>query len=542
MKLRIGIISDTGILPKYDQELIGWIQNNSDKFDLEYQICLSNSKKKNKFDFFKKFNFLLLRIIKRLETIFLRKSNLILDYETIKFDASRLKKINFETKNLNNFNRISLDNDDINKIKSLNLDIIIRTCGFILDGDVLNVSKFGILSFHHGDNNNYRGGPAGFWEIFDKVKESGFIIQKLDKNLDGGYKLFEGNFKSGITYAHNENILFKNSIFYFQKLLILIFKNRKLPINIPNKIYKKKIFKNPNIFEIFIYIIRIYPTLFKRLFLKILGNKKIWSVIYNDQNILKTSNYNKFTKISNYKNTFLADPFLFKKNNNKFLFGEEYNFKKSKGSIVVYEINGSTYNRIGICLDENFHLSYPYIFKFENNIYMLPETAQINEIRLYKCIDFPMKWKFFKTLKKDIFAVDNMIFYKNNYWWLFTNIANSHRDRFSNLDIFYCENPLTDKWKQHDKNPIFVNIYKSRNAGIIINKNDIFRINQSPSFYEYGYEINLNKIVKLTPENYEEVCISNIKPDFKKNLIGIHHLNKIDEVVAMDFCENSFFS
>ena len=34
MKLRIGIISDTGILPKYDQELIGWIQNNSDKFDL----------------------------------------------------------------------------------------------------------------------------------------------------------------------------------------------------------------------------------------------------------------------------------------------------------------------------------------------------------------------------------------------------------------------------------------------------------------------------------------------------------------------------
>ena len=90
---------------------------------------------------------------------------------------------------------------------------------------------------------------------------------------------------------------------------------------------------------------------------------------------------------------------------------------------MVYEINGSTYNRIGICLEENFHLSYPYIFKFENNIYMLPETAQVNEIRLYKCIDFPMKWKFFKTIKKDIFAVDNMIFFKNNYWWLFTNIA-----------------------------------------------------------------------------------------------------------------------
>ena len=542
MKLKIGIISDEDILPKYDQELIGWIQNNSDKFDLEYQFCLSNSNKKKKFNIFKKFNFLILRIIKRLETIYLKKLNLFLDYEINKFDSSRIKKINCVINNLNNFNRVSLANEDIQKIKSYNLDKIIRTCGFILDGDILNSSKFGILSFHHGDNNNYRGSPAGFWEIFDKVKKSGFIIQKLDKNLDGGYKLFEGNFKSGITYAHNENILFKNSIFYFQKLLILIFKDRKLPINIPNKIYKKKIFKNPNIFEIFIYIIRIYPALFKRLFLKILGNKKIWSVIYNDQNFLTPSNYNKFIKIRNYKNTFLADPFLFKKNNKKFLFGEEYNFKKSKGSIVVYEINESTYNRIGICLEENFHLSYPYIFKFENNIYMLPETAQINEIRLYKCIDFPMKWKFFKTIKKDIFAVDNMIFFKNNYWWLFTNIANGHKDRFSNLDIFYSDNPLSDKWIEHDKNPIFVNIEKSRNGGIIIDKNDIFRINQSPSFYEYGYEINLNKIVKLTPENYEEVCIRNIKPDFKKNLIGIHHLNKIDEVVAMDFCENSFFS
>ena len=34
------------------------------------------------------------------------------------------------------------------------------------------------------------------------------------------------------------------------------------------------------------------------------------------------------------------------------------------------------------------------------------------------------------------------------------------------LDIFYSDNPLSDK-DLHDKNPIFVNIEKSRNGGII---------------------------------------------------------------------------
>ena len=542
MKLKIGIISDEGILPKYDQELFGWIQKNNDKFDLDYQIVLTNSRKNKKNNILKKFNFLILRIIKRLETIYLRKFNLIKDYDTNNFISSKINKINCVVNPLNKFNRVSLDDKDLANIRKLNLDVIVRSCGFILDGGILVSSKFGILSFHHGDNNNYRGSPAGFWEIFNKEKSSGFIIQQLTKNLDGGSKLFEGNVESGINYAQNENILLKKSIPYFQNLLLLIFKEKKLPAFIVNKKYKKKIYKNPNIYEIFLYILKIYPNLFKRFILNKLGNKKRWSVIYNDQNFLKPNNFSKFTKIKNYDNTFLADPFVFKTNNKKYLFAEEYNYKKNKGSIVVFEINGSKYERLGICLEENFHLSFPFIFKFENNIFMLPETSQINEIRIYKSIDFPKKWEFFKTLKKDIFAVDSMIFFKNKLWWLFTNISYDHEDRFSNLDIFYSDNPLSEIWKPHTQNPIFTDINKSRNAGIISKKDNLFRANQVPSFYEYGFETNINKIINLNPEIYKEKLIRNIKPDFKKNIIGTHHINNIDEVVAIDYCEDIFLN
>ena len=87
----------------------------------------------------------------------------------------------------------------------------------------------------------------------------------------------------------------------------------------------------------------------------------------------------KAKKIKNPAGTYLADPFLVESNKKNYAFVEEYNFEKKKGVISVYLINSSKYERIGIALEENFHLSFPYVFKYENNYYLLPETSK-NEV------------------------------------------------------------------------------------------------------------------------------------------------------------------
>ena len=71
----------------------------------------------------------------------------------------------------------------INTIKQLNLDIIIRGGSGILKGEILNSAKFGVISFHHGDNLVNRGGPSGFWEVYEKNPKTGFTIQILMNNL-----------------------------------------------------------------------------------------------------------------------------------------------------------------------------------------------------------------------------------------------------------------------------------------------------------------------------------------------------------------------
>ena len=56
---------------------------------------------------------------------------------------------------------------------------------------------------------------------------------------------------------------------------------------------------------------------------------------------------------------------------------------------------------------------------------MCPETNEKNEIRLYKCLDFPLNWQFYKTIMKNVSAADTQIFSYDNKWWLFTNIDES---------------------------------------------------------------------------------------------------------------------
>ena len=68
---------------------------------------------------------------------------------------------------------------------------------------------------------------------------------------------------------------------------------------------------------------------------------------------------------------------------------------------------------------------------------MCPETHEKNEIRVYKCLEFPFKWSFHVTLMRNVDAADTMIFEREDGWWLFTNLDKSPvGDHNSQLHIF----------------------------------------------------------------------------------------------------------
>src|SRR6202011_4275336 len=147
---------------------------------------------------------------------------------------------------------------------------------------------------------------------------------------------------------------------------------------------------------------------------------------------------------------------------------EYYDFLTNRGSIAVYELSNESASRGGTALVEDFHLSFPYLFEYEGELYMCPESAEKRQIRIYKCISFPLEWKLEKMVMEDVSAADTMIFNKDEKWWLFTNIDIAEIGDFcSELFIFSADSPLDDVWEPHPLNPIVVHGSCARNAGYV---------------------------------------------------------------------------
>ncbi len=541
--MKIGIILDSTKASWYINDLVNWINKNP---NLTLEILLIQNIINKRKSIFKEKAFKILdrvffKIINVIEKKLIYKKYPQYKKHYLKYDLKRynIKEINLGIQKSQNEKFLTYDQKSVDEIKQLNLDIIIRGGSGILKGEILNSAKFGVISFHHGDNLVNRGGPSGFWEVYEKNPKTGFTIQILDEQLDGGKVLKRGNFRTEQFYSLNDFILKERSNYYMKTMLNEINTLNQLPPIMKNYPYYNKLYKVPNFRQSLNYLSSTLYNKLKNFILDKLFNK-VWHVGFQQEKFDKF-NFYKSQVIKNPKNTFLADPFVIEHKNENYVFVEEFNFKNNKGIISVYKIFKKDSQRVGVALEENFHLSFPYIFEFEKNYYMLPETSDANEIRLYKCEQFPLKWKYEKTIFKSIKSTDSIIFDFNNYWWLMTTHSNSAHGTESELQIYYSkEGPLTNNWINYKKNPVIIDPSTGRNGGIFFYNKKLFRVAQSFGFNNYGEKINIQEITKLDPDNFIEKKFCSVEPKFLKNLIGIHHLHCNNSYTVHDFCKREF--
>jgi hypothetical protein len=217
---------------------------------------------------------------------------------------------------------------------------------------------------------------------------------------------------------------------------------------------------------------------------------------------------------------------------------EDFSYPKERGCISAVEIfDGSQYKILGPVLEESFHLSFPYLFEYQQNLYMIPESSEVSAIRVYKCAEFPLKWVFCKELMKGVRAVDTMVFEHQGRWWLFTNVASpgSH-DSFSQLAVFHGPDPIGDEWTPHEGNPVVFDSRIGRNAGILDRGSGLpVRCRQRHGFERYGAGLTFARIVELTATAFREVEIGQMTPDFFPGLLGCHHMDSNGAITVYDY-------
>jgi hypothetical protein len=229
---------------------------------------------------------------------------------------------------------------------------------------------------------------------------------------------------------------------------------------------------------------------------------------------------------------FVADPFMIKENSSWHMFFEVINSQTRQGDIGLAVSNdGLNWTYKQIVLDEPFHLSYPYVFKWKTKCYMIPESYQANSIRLYKAVDFPIQWSFVGTLIYGNY-VDASIFHYDDRWWMF---AGTNPEGNDVLRLYYADD-LMGPWIEHPQSPIIEgNANIARPAGkVLVFNGRIVRYTQDDD-PTYGNQVRAFQITELTTLSYEEKeVLSN--PTLKAsgtswNRDGMHHIDphQIDE-------------
>src|SRR5262249_31357746 len=136
------------------------------------------------------------------------------------------------------------------------------------------------------------------------------------------------------------------------------------------------------------------------------------------------------------------------------MFFEVMNWRTGKGEIgLATSKDGLAWRPEQIVLAEPFHLSYPYVFEWMGEHYMIPESYQAGAVRLYQAVDFPTRWAFVGSLIEGRYLVDASIVRWADRWWLFTE---TNPDvKHDTLRLFHAED-LMGPWREHPSSPVVV--------------------------------------------------------------------------------------
>jgi hypothetical protein len=428
---------------------------------------------------------------------------------------------------------------EIERIKELDLDLLITSGSEVMHGNILHVARLGVIAIGSAGNKTYCGDSIGFWECYHKHPKTGFTIQSLTG--DGARNiLVSGFFSTKFLFSLNQASLYKKINPHLQSLLKQVAATGALPDVQIHQPYSGAIFHVPKFSQSIQYILKVFFRVGTRAFFKLTKYQKKWEISFVSSSWKKAILW-KSVKVKAPRGHFWADPFIYEHNGKTYCYVEDYVYKTDRAHISVLEVTDNGAEKIGECIREPFHLSFPFLFNYAGDLYMCPECSGSRQIRIYKCTEFPLRWKLESIAMDDIAAADTMLFEHGGIWWMLTSIDESEsNDYCSELYLFSSHTPIGGVWEPHPENPIRIDSEGGRNAGLLFDDGKIFRLAQRQGYDQYGQGLLMYEITGLSKTVYTEKLFSEINPYFKEGLLGVHHLSTTGKITVFDHVSRSF--
>jgi hypothetical protein len=519
LRYRIGLIVDGARVPKWVRDLADWADRHPD-FELAALIIGPPPSNRG-----------LLGALLAAERLLLRFSA---DYRPLArlYPVSGLTPVELRGVRRGGQRSVRLAKADRARLEQLGLDILVQ-CGCAAPApDLVAAARDGFLFLSAGSGGAAADGARGFAEVLDGLPETRFAIERFAPSANGPETLFTGSISTALGYASTTAALHARAFGYIRLVLERLAAGTAEPgrhdrgLAVPRRVAAG---------DVAAYAIRTAKRGAGKLARRFLGREFNWSVGFTRQS-WSDGDWAAGTAIANPGSAFLADPFTIAEGGAHYVLVEEFPFRTRKGVISAYAVEGNAARRIGPVLERPYHLSFPFLFRFGPDIFMVPESGADRSVRLYRSTSFPGGWEEVRILLSGVAAVDTILFEHRGLWWMLTTIK-GEGPALNNAELhaFHAPDPLGE-WTPHRNNPVVMDARRGRSGGFLRDADGRpHRVAQVPGFTFYGAGAAIYRIDELSPDSYSERLVREIGPGFQPGLDGTHHIHSADGLTVYDF-------
>lgn len=433
----------------------------------------------------------------------------------------------------------------IAQVRAYDLDVLLQFGFDTLRGEILDAARYGIWSFHYGDNEFYLGGPPLFWEVEENNPVSGAVLQVLTRNIEAGIVLCKSLFATmpGVWRSRNSFDAYWGSAHFVIRKLHELHECGWETVQkhaIPPTPYRGKAspYRTPTNTRMLRWLVpKIGINLAQRLNPFRGEKEEHWRICLARNASSRLADHEArmpagFRWLECPAGHSYADPFLFERQGQLWLFFEDFSYRERRGRIVCAPVLPDlSIGPVSVCLDLPYHLSYPFVFEHGGEIFMIPESSANETVDLWRATEFPFQWSLEKTLFRGR-AVDTTPLLHDGRWYFFAALMEP-RGRPAFGALFFADD-LTGEWVHHPGSPICTDVRRARSAGPIQRLGGRLLRPVQDCAESYGRRIHVHEILELTPATYREQYLHSIEPDWEANLTGVHTYGTCGGIEVLD--------
>lgn len=404
----------------------------------------------------------------------------------------------------------NLDPKDIATIRGHSPDVLLRFGFGVLQGDILTTAPHGVWGYHHGDEDRYRGRPAGFWEIMHKDPVTGVSLQRLTEKVDAGNILLKGWFPT-VDRSLSENldsVMLATTGWMAQLCREILMGRTEASIGVPSA-SEAPLLQAPGNLEVLNFLLTCNSNRIAHDRRK--SRRDEWNI-----GVL----YQPITSLLEAKPSlnvrWLPPPSPGQHRRSPFGYVAEGQLNVLYGKYDSVTGNGdisrlrpkrdNVLKRSRTMLTGEHTLSHPFVLEHEGRLFVIPESDR-RGVELYRVNGTNEALEFVASLVDEPLCAPT-VFQHEGRWWLmgtkppWTDVA---------LHAYHAPS-LEGPWIPHVLNPVKMDVRCSRPAGTpFVHQGQMYRPALDNS-HSSGCRVALMRVLELDPVSFREELVRTIGP------------------------------